>query len=235
MFLKQSCLAVLFALLVAPQENAAETCACAAEELGFEINCGGDAAMLAALSDLQSNSCNTDCASPICVRNWMVVQSHHDYCPEGGLPREIEDDFHDYDSVCKGCDISRKAQAGAEECPIPNCIDNSGNDAYLALAASNCLADCSADTCKTNFLTLRTVHDSCPHDTLSQAAEEILHDYEVPCVQHQCNVASAAGSKLVCDSHDHHDSHDHDDSDSGAGSTTVAVALIATAGAIALM
>ena len=188
--------------------------------------------MLAALSDLQSNSCNTNCDSPICVRNWMVVQSHHDYCPEGGLPREIEDDFHDYDSVCKGCDISRKAQTGAEECPIPNCSDNSGNDAYLALAASNCLTDCSTDTCKTDFLTLRTVHDSCPHDTLSQAAEEILHDYEVPCIQHQCNVAGAADSQLVCDDHDHdHDDHD----DSGASSMTAAVVLVAAAGAAALM
>ena len=219
MFRKQPCIASLLALVMVlgyqgnNSQVSAESCACAAEELGFEINCLGETALLAALGDLSSNSCNSDCSSAICVRNWMVVQSHHDYCPEEGLPQEIEDDFHDFDTMCgsSGCDSSRKAQTGAEDCPIPNCGDSSGEDAYLSLAASGCLTDCS--NCKSDFLTLRTVHDSCPHDTLSQAAEEILHDFEVPCAMHQCNVPGTAGgdSQLVCDDHDHDHDHDHGD------------------------
>lgn len=243
MFLKQTCRVCLLAAAFVYQGNnevSAESCACAAKELGFEIKCGDDTAMLAALNDLRSNGCETDCSSPICVRNWMVVQSHHDYCPEGGIPQEIEDDFHDFDSTCSGCDISRKAQAGVEDCPIPNCADSSGEDAYLALVDSGCLTDCSA--CKSDFLTLRTVHDSCPHDTISQAAEEILHDFEEPCAIHQCNVPGADDSQLVCDDHDHDHDHGDDHGDesekdaaSGAGSTLTALAFIATAGAAALI
>lgn len=61
-------------------------CACEAIEFGFEINCDDTAKMLTSLSDLQSGGCATDCSSDACVENWHIVQAHHDYCPENGLP-----------------------------------------------------------------------------------------------------------------------------------------------------
>ena len=54
-------------------------------------------------------------------------------------------------------------------------------------------------------------HDLCPHDTLSRASEEGLHDLEEPCAKQLCNVEGAEMTAPVCDDHDdHHDDH-HDD------------------------
>lgn len=62
------------------------SCACEAEEFGFTIDCDADAPMLAALNQLQALGCATDCSSEDCLVNWVIVQSHHDYCPETDLP-----------------------------------------------------------------------------------------------------------------------------------------------------
>lgn len=67
-------------------------CACEAEEFGFSIDCNNTAAMLESMQFLQSNGCAADCSEETamdCAVNWLIVQSHHDYCPEDALPQVI--------------------------------------------------------------------------------------------------------------------------------------------------
>jgi hypothetical protein len=180
------------------------SCACAADEWGFTINCADTNAMLVALQTLRDENCAFDCTSdPVCIQNYYIVQAHHDYCPEAGLPSDIEDDFHDYDQVCKACDIGRQVtDVQAPDCPVVSCSDGSGEDAYQSLLDANCLLDCdNTAICRDMFFVLRAVHDTCPHDTLSRRAEEGIHDLEVPCMNHVCNVVggnAADESLLVC-------------------------------------
>merc|ERR1712087_949553 len=122
---------------------------------------------------------------------------------------------------------------GAPDCPAANCEDTSGNDAYTNLIENGCNIDCSSDTCRDLFFTLRIVHDTCDHDVLSTAAEEGLHDLERPCAAQICNDPNAGENQFICDDHDHdhddhgdsHDDHDdHDDHDSGVAGTVATTA-----------
>lgn len=194
-------LASLFLLLGLFGKASAESCACVAEDLGFAIDCANTDAMLEAMSYLNTNGCATACGSDGCVLNYYIVQAHHDYCPEADIPEVIEDGFHDFDTSCSGCDIKRDFIEGAPDCPIPNCEDGSGNAAYTSLIETGCLMDCSPNTCRDLYFTLRTVHDSCDHDALSPAAEDGLHDLERPCAAQVCNQASGQSNQLVCDRH----------------------------------
>ena len=171
---------------------------------------------------LKSNNCAALCTedeAPECFRHYLIVQTHHDYCPEEGIPEDIEDGFHDFDTACTACAIDRKATEGAEDCPAGTCDKGPGDDAYAALILNDCMQDCSSDECKDLYFTLRYQHDKCPHDTISPASEEGMHDLEVPCGIHKCNY-DGVDNQLVCvddhDDHDHgHDDHgdDHDDHD----------------------
>ena len=92
MTIKMSLAVLLLVVLLAPTAMAAggHSCICEAKELGFSINCDDGASMSAALQELKSGGCASDCSSDVCVKNWYIVQSHHDYCPEDKLPQDIE-------------------------------------------------------------------------------------------------------------------------------------------------
>jgi len=193
-------LATLFAASVAHGEGVhSHKCACEAEEFGFDIDCDDTIAMLDALTFLKSSNCATDCSSAECERNWLIVQVHHDYCPEGGVPEVVEDGFHDYDMTCMHCDIVRPPVVGAPDCPMPSCADSSGNDAYVILVEGGCMTDCSSDTCREYFFVLRAAHDGCDEGAITTAAELGLHDLEVSCAMHICNAPAGMDDPLVCD------------------------------------
>ncbi|KAL7497847.1 hypothetical protein ACHAWT_007729 [Skeletonema menzelii] len=107
-----------------------------------------------------------------------------------GIPKEIEDGFHDFDIACTACAIDRKATEGAEDCPVvvETCDKGPGDDGCAALILNVCGTDCSSDQCKDLYFTLRRIqHDKCDHDTISSASEDGMHDLEVPCGIHKCN------------------------------------------------
>ena len=177
-------------------------CACEAAEFGFDIDCNNTAAMLDALAYLKESTCATDCTSAECEKNWLIMQIHHDYCPEEGVPEEIEDGFHDYDMTCKHCDIVKPRNEGAPDCPIPACTDSSGNDAYVALVEGGCMTDCSTSLCHDNFFILRAIHDGCEEGVLTTDAEKGLHDLEEACAAHICNAPGGMEDPLFCDPQD---------------------------------
>jgi len=237
--MKLASIALLLSTLTATAKGEVHSCACEAEEFNFDINCSDTEAMITAMTFLKTSGCAADCSSPECEKNYLIVQSHHDYCPEEGVPEEVEDGFHDYDETCTACEISRPFVDGAPDCPIPNCNDNSGNDAYAALVDKGCGIDCASSECRDSFFTLRVVHDLCDHDTLSRASEEGLHDMEVSCVAQICNAVDGGDKQLECDDHDDHghsddhdDHDDHDDEEKAAGSGAASAAATGTAALI---
>ena len=228
---------LLLALAVNKAQASGGPCACEVEELGgWKIDCEDKDAMLAALEFLQTNSCVTDCSSEDCERNYYVVQAHHDYCPEAGIPEAIEDGFHDYDTACTACGIKRKIVDNAPDCPIPNCEDDSGNQAYTDLVVNGCNLDCTTQQCKGLFGLLRITHDSCDHDVLSTAAEKGFHDLEKACADAVCNDPEGFGKDpLVCDEDDHDHDHDHSHDDAAFAASATGAALMGTAAAVLLV
>lgn len=196
----------------AADDDHGHTCACEAEEFGFKLDCANTTTMTSALEYLKTNGCAADCPEESeCHIHFLIIQSHHDYCPEADIPEAIEDGLHDFEDKCPGCDIRRAFTEGAPDCPAAVCDDESGPAAYTAALDGGCLTDCTSDACKDSFTTLRVVHDSCPHDTLSSDAEKGLHDLEKPCKDVVCNAVDGGADQLACVKEDgeDHASHDH--------------------------
>ena len=161
------------------------SCACEAESHGFEINCSDQDSTIKALATLQSNNCQADCSSDTCRRNYFIIQTHHDYCFEDEVHPTVERDLHDFEDACEDCDISRQPNPNWPSCPEVSCkVDGPRNNAYQALITGGCLADCSSDACGENYRLLVAVHDTCPEDSLTQDAEEGIHDLWL--LQHLC-------------------------------------------------
>uniref|UniRef100_A0A7S1D3W4 Uncharacterized protein n=1 Tax=Cyclophora tenuis TaxID=216820 RepID=A0A7S1D3W4_CYCTE len=133
------------------------------------------------------------------MKNWHIVQTHHDYCDPSGLPTAVEDEFHEFDGVCDSCDIKRTFIPNAPTCPMPNCTDSSGSNAYAKLVELGCTTGCATNqTCRDNYTTLRVVHDSCPDGALPEAAEVGLHDFEGPCETVICNAPGSELDQTTC-------------------------------------
>ena len=195
------------------EEDHGPSCACEAKRLGFDIVCSDQERMLQAIGILQdsSNDCATDCSSDVCYMNYLIVQSHHDFCLHDEVPGPLEDGIHFYENACADCSIQRKPDPDLLACPIVPCTTGDGNDAYQNLLSGGCLPGCSADGCADNYRILRAAHDTCPEDTLDQIAEQGIHDYEEACEMHNCNPGVVDEAELLhC--HDDHGDDDHDTS-----------------------
>ena len=177
-----------------------ESCACKAQELGFNIDCSQRDLLLTALSTLQANQCDIDCSPIVCHKNFLIVQSHHDFCLHDEVPGPVEDAFHDFEDACGGCKITKKRDPDLLDCPAAVC-DNRGDRAYQVLLTSGCLDDCSTSVCASNYQILRAEHDLCDHDKLSESSETGIHDFEEICAAFGCNVLtdeSLIAAQLVC-------------------------------------
>ena len=177
-----------------------ESCACAAQADGFVIDCSNQGAMEDAEGALASNDCNTDCTTEICHRNYLLVQSHHDYCLPTEVTTTLGDTMHLYEDSCgEGCHIVAKANPSLPDCPEVSCDDDLGNDAYAALADAGCASNCTSDLCGPYYRTLLIVHDTCPSDTLDTVAEAAFHTIEEQCDPlHGCNFPQDDEDPLVC-------------------------------------
>lgn len=176
-------------------------CACEAIEFDFSIDCSNQDAMLAALPTLQNYDCSKDCSSDICFKNFLIIQSHHDYCLHNEVPEAVEDALHIYEDVCpEHCEIKPKYDPELTDCPAVACGTRGGNDAFQAMVTTGCVDDCTKDGCADNFRILKAFHDTCPEDDISQVAEMAFHDYDSACDDFSCNIAEAgdATTELVC-------------------------------------
>merc|ERR1719265_1877995 len=67
-------------------------CGCLAEEKGFKIDCSDGAAVMAAYEAVKACS---DCTEAECLKNWAIVETHHDLCLHDEVDEEVEKGFHD--------------------------------------------------------------------------------------------------------------------------------------------
>ena len=58
-----------------------------------------------------------------CQQAFMILQSHHDYCPHDTLTRYEEELFHEWEAKCNGCSIVRKHEPNLFDCPVVDCTD----------------------------------------------------------------------------------------------------------------
>jgi hypothetical protein len=177
------------------------TCACDAKENGFSIDCGTNSALLLeTLAALIADDCSTDCSSAACHKNFLIVQSHHDFCLHDEVPSPVEDAFHDFEEVCEHCTITRKRDPNLFNCPSSVC-DNRGNEAYGALLTEGCSHACTSSTCASNYQILRSEHDNCDDGTISESAETGIHDFEEICKPFNCNsllTDARMAEQLIC-------------------------------------
>jgi hypothetical protein len=196
--MKFVCLLTLIApVFCAAQQN---SCACEAKENGFSIDCANSALLLVTLAALIADDCSTDCSSAACHKNFLIVQSHHDFCLDTEVPSPVEDAFHDFEAVCENCEITRKRDPDLSNCPVFVC-DNRGDKAYEALLTEGCVNACSSSTCGNNYQILRSEHDNCDDGTVSESAESGFHDLEESCEAFNCNsllTDQRVTEQLVC-------------------------------------
>lgn len=72
-------------IVATAEEGQFHKCACEAEDLRFPIDGGRTAAILTAMCALLAGGCSADCSTAECENNFLIVQSHHGYCPEDVL------------------------------------------------------------------------------------------------------------------------------------------------------
>jgi hypothetical protein len=167
--------------------------------------------MMAAIGVLEKNDCTEECNSnEECVKSFLIIQSHHDYCFHEEVPEAIAVNMHVYEEICTDahCDIPAKHDADQRKCPPVECVDEKGEPTDAGDVAfqnmldstSNCKKDCSTSDCANNFRMIKTVHDKCPRDTLSTPVEIAYHDLDEACDSFGCNLADADEDEnaLIC-------------------------------------
>jgi hypothetical protein len=201
--MKFLCLFTLIApVLCAGSEDghAHQSCACEAEENGFSIDCSNGELLLDTLATLIADDCSKDCSSKACHKNFLIVQSHHDFCLHDEVPSPVEDAFHDFEEVCDHCSITRKRDPDLSNCPVSVC-DKRGDQAYQALLTEGCVISCTSSTCGKNYQILRAEHDNCDDGTISESAETGIHDLEEICEPFNCNsllTNERMAEQLIC-------------------------------------
>ena len=73
-----------------------------------------------------------------CARAFLVIQSHHDYCPRDTLTRYEEELFHEWESKCHGCSIVRKYDPYLTNCPVVDCLDTTVAELGYEVLSETC-------------------------------------------------------------------------------------------------
>ena len=185
--------------------HAKQSCACAALEHGFTIDCTNKAKITAAIDYLMDNNstCKVAEACPAntaeCKKEYLHLMAHHDHCAHDQIPSNAEKGIHDYEAYYAGCAIHRKYNKALADCPAltTTCALASTllSDAITDITSKNCISNCAgsgADAkCKELYQTILMAHDNCDHDDLPTTLEKTLHDMEESCESVLCNTASA--------------------------------------------
>ena len=164
-------------------EEVQESCACVAGRLGFNINCTDAATFTYAINFLSVNGICSSCEpSDECVKQFAILQTHHDYCHHEEIPEDAEQEIHDFEAFYEGCSIKRRHDPDLDDCPAGTCSTAKTElPSQAQLDAADCATDCSSPTCKEYFQAILWAHDNCEHDEILQIHETALHDLEEIC------------------------------------------------------
>ena len=203
-----------------------EPCFCVAQEENWEINCANatdvEISAYGYLLDASNGCALTDSGmNAECLRQYHIVQAHHDHCPHDTVYSDIESGLHLFEDLYEDCAISRAYDPELSSCPVPDCSDSAGMSAAVAtLRSEPCTTSCSDESCVVAFQLILSAHDSCPEDMVSYAVEETLHDFEELCEESLCNSIGPDYDITLTECEDHageSDNGDHDDHDDHEG------------------
>ena len=185
------------------EETIKPTCACASRTHRFEIDCTDKPTMQAAIDYLSANGICSSCEpTDECKKQFLILQTHHDYCHHTEIPDTAEHEIHDFEGNYDGCSISRRYVDTAKDCPALGytCATAATKLPTLAqLTTADCAATkCKSELCITYFQQILLAHDTCDHDEIKQFHETALHDLEEVCdaAGHWCNTAPESTIRL---------------------------------------
>ena len=190
-------------------------CACEAKEFGFGISCTAlnmnlVKGVMQHLED-PANNCNTSMA---CEPEYVVLQTHHDFCPHDVLPTDAEKVLHDFEDFYSDCIIPRSYDPSLPNCPAVEC----GNadlfkQAAAVLENNDCSSSCDNAQCKDAIKTILMGHDTCDESALPIVVEKALHDHEDACEEFLCNSRTTPYDPAdeVCDGEEDHEGEEHSD------------------------
>lgn len=128
------------------------------------------------------------------------IQAHHDHCFHDDMPLSVGLGFHALKGVCgHACDIQRQFIPGAEACTPSQCSNAALADQAAHTLQSDCVSNCSSQTCKDAFVAVLVHHDVCEPGQTSAVVAQALHDFEELCEDHTCNLVTAPFNPNYCD------------------------------------
>ena len=184
------------------EETTKPTCACASRTHRFAIDCTDKTTMQAAIDYLSANGICSSCEpTDECKKQFLILQTHHDYCHHTEIPDSAELEIHDFEGHYDGCSISRRYVDTANDCPALGytCANAATNlPTQEQLTTANCATSCNSETCITYFQQILLAHDTCDHDEIEQFHETALHNLEEVCdaAGHWCNTAPESTNRL---------------------------------------
>jgi len=222
--------------------SSSEPCACVAEEFGFPIDCTtatGTAKVQTAYDYLVANNCKdipagetvVKCADETdyaeCVKNWFIVKTHHDHCPEDVVPTTVEQQFHVYEQAgCLGCEIKKNYRPALSMCPTVDCTNTDvilsakdvigdgtdsnkcTDDTGTTASPNNDASCCTSNAQKGSWQITRAYHDICEFTQITALdnavsgietfVEHTIHEFEGQCETFECNVSPEGLDQSVC-------------------------------------
>eukprot|EP00310_Coccolithus_braarudii_P014084 CAMPEP_0183348970 /NCGR_PEP_ID=MMETSP0164_2-20130417/13308_1 /TAXON_ID=221442 /ORGANISM="Coccolithus pelagicus ssp braarudi, Strain PLY182g" /LENGTH=130 /DNA_ID=CAMNT_0025520637 /DNA_START=149 /DNA_END=538 /DNA_ORIENTATION=- len=116
------------------------------------------------------------CAYSAALRRHLASDDHdykaHDPLQSANMPCgcAAHEEDHAFEIDCNKTSVIAKAQTDLEACAPTT-------EAECAVANAEGVAECQAA-----FFIIQAHHDFCPHDTLTEAQEALVHDYEDVCL-----------------------------------------------------
>ena len=132
-----------------------------------------------------ANNCNS---SMTCEPEYVVLQTHHDFCPHDVLPEDAEKVLHDFEDYYNDCIIPRTYDPSLPNCAAVDCSNSAlFTEAAAVLESLSCNVTCDNAQCKAAIKTILMGHDTCDESALPTVVEKALHDYEDACEDYLCN------------------------------------------------
>jgi len=171
-----------------------KNCVCQAAAFGWTLDCSKKGPVSAAAAYLEANeACASDDPPPTdeCMKQYHIMQAHHDHCLHHDLPEDIEVVLHKYEKHYEDCIVKRQFDPDLKTCPEVTCTDEAALEAAVMDLNCGCETTCTAK-CAAAMKVILMAHDNCPEEELPTSLEVALHDHEDVCAAHLCNSQASA-------------------------------------------
>ncbi|GAB5362640.1 hypothetical protein AAMO2058_000814800 [Amorphochlora amoebiformis] len=150
-----------------------------------KMDCRQREKMIEQMKVLMDNDCNKscNCYKEVCRDAFFFIDMHHSGCDEDDLPKDIEENYHDYEGACQRCYQPPHQNMALPQCDFSPCNKEYALGNTTLLNTPACQADrCQNETCQSAWRHVIAHHDSCCSDTTPELLEEKFHDFEETCL-----------------------------------------------------